>query len=722
MAIQIYETNEKVKHIASCARDFGLLIGGVDDITYVPGFHTKPGLGMETESKGFAELAEDLNEGVFKILVMGKFKNGKSTLINSILGKPIMAARTTATTAVIAIVRYGEHDNVVRVYKSDCTVPEIITLDEFTEKFALTEEDQKLIEDSGGCDRFFDVSYVVMESCSDLFRNGIQLIDSPGLEEAISRTKTTNEFAPKANAVIFTLSGTSLFSEAERKYIKENFVGKQLRNVFFVINRIDQIHQGQLETNVMPVVRNVLCDVFFDKNGLFDEELYSKRVFFTNAYGALCVRTGNKYTVNIGNKAIPVDINIEDTGIPAFESALTEFLNSDDRLIATFQSTLTAMANTYLNAKLQVQSDLAARQMPLEQLEKKLAESQEILDDLRIQADSMSHLIKNSGNVIAQKIYNSLLAYVQTDIPREFAAEIDKNETKFGVSNMLKLAASAITTNLPGKDKKQTKEDQALLLKPITDKIEDYIRLKLEIWEKRAMVEVSPDINDLEKELGNKIHKFDIGMDKVISVFSQGNALQDETYVASPLQTVFALSHGDISLAIEGAASGGMAWSDYLKRTLLQMLINWGISALFGSAILIPALLVEAAGLIVSTNRLPKQLLKSIAPAAFERLRERICDEETNLVDNIESQFGTQSADLLSKANGLVDDAEKKQNSILTERTMSEELSQAEAKRQNAVIDALKSRFSDVYRILYNKAPDDNDIIKFAKRKVGISA
>ncbi len=51
---------------------------------------------------------------------------------------------------------------------------------------------------------------------------------------------------------------------------------------------------------VIPCVRNVLRDVFTDQCGVFDEELFNKRVFFTNAYGALCVRTGEPYIVLSG--------------------------------------------------------------------------------------------------------------------------------------------------------------------------------------------------------------------------------------------------------------------------------------------------------------------------------------------------------------------------------------------------------------------------------------
>lgn len=103
-------------------------------------------------------------------------------------------------------------------------------------------------------------------------------------------------------------------------------MGKGLRNVFFVVNRIDNLASPDaLEKNVKPAVRAHLEGVFTDENGRFDEELFNKRVFYTNAYGALCARTGEPYTVYVGRKAVSVPIEIEETSIFEFEQAFEEY-------------------------------------------------------------------------------------------------------------------------------------------------------------------------------------------------------------------------------------------------------------------------------------------------------------------------------------------------------------------------------------------------------------
>src|SRR5712692_5590173 len=53
------------------------------------------------------ELARKVGEGVFRVLVLGEFKRGKSTLINALLGVPILPANVTPTTALLTLIKYG---------------------------------------------------------------------------------------------------------------------------------------------------------------------------------------------------------------------------------------------------------------------------------------------------------------------------------------------------------------------------------------------------------------------------------------------------------------------------------------------------------------------------------------------------------------------------------------------------------------------------------------
>ena len=137
-----------------------------------------------------------------------------------------------------------------------------------------------------------------------------------------------SKYLCSADAVMFCLNATSLLGGNELTYIHNNFDGKHLRNVFFVINRINlinQINPGELETNVMPYVESKLKGVFTDHNGKFDRELYNKRVFYVDALSAFCAKTGKPLKVLIARREYELEPDYESSGIPSLKQEINEY-------------------------------------------------------------------------------------------------------------------------------------------------------------------------------------------------------------------------------------------------------------------------------------------------------------------------------------------------------------------------------------------------------------
>ena len=656
MAFINQETKNKLNSISKNMRNFAVL---VDE----PAKSGAVGMGMRTEAQIFRDNADDVQNGVFKVLVMGKFKNGKSTFINALVGKVMMAARATACTAVIATVEYGSDTDNVTVIYSDSSVSKKMTLQQFTDEFALSEEDQQYIEEGGRLDRFANVSHVEMQSRDEIFADGLRLIDSPGLEEATARTKATSEFVPKANAIIFTLSATSLFSAAEKEYIAENFAGKNMRNVFFVINRIDNLTEGQLEASVMPSVRNGLADVFTDKNGHFDGDLYNKRVFFTNAYGALCARTGEQYKIILGKKEVPVDIDIEDTGMLEFENSLREFLNSPDRINATFDSTLQNMANTYQIATKNVLADKATRSQSKQERERNAVLARKKLDDAVDEVERIRKTMRDTAGQIAKKIYLDLYSYVQKDVPREFAAiaQNESSQIKFGMGKMLSLAGAVI-----GKNDEKIKE----IYQPFMDSIEGYIKTKLADWKDRVPTLIDSDLRDLEAELNAQFSDFDMNLEEAANLFAYGNTKAPNTKGMSfktGLQNALALSNWDVSLAVENTASGGMSWMDFGKRAAAQLGIDLGITLIFGAPFLAVALPIEVVSMMIKSKKMSKDIIISVGDTAFAALTKRVGGMEADFEEKIIDGYVEKGEQAAATAIRLVNDQQQKMDKLLHE-------------------------------------------------------
>ena len=720
MAFISTETKKKIDTIVQDVREYAVLVDEPGSGVKIKDLPCEPGLGMHTEAQSFRTLSNDIEEGVFKTLVMGKFKNGKSTFINALVGKVMMAARATACTAVIATVEFGTNTDEVHVIYTDRD-PVTMSLKRFTDEFALSDADQQLVEDGGRLDRFANVSHVEMQSDDALFADGMRLIDSPGLEEDNSRTRTTSEFVPKANAIIFTMSATSLFSAKEKEYIAENFAGKGLRNVFFVINRIDNLTPGELERSVIPNVKAGLLEVFTDARGVFDEELYNKRVFFTNAYGALCSRTGEPYRVMAGKTPVEVPIKVEETGMVEFENALRDFLNSDERIHATFSSTLTGMANTYQSAERHAKANKAVRSQSKEQREKNAALAQEKLEDAQEKVEDIRKTVKNSGALVSQKVYNNLVSFVQTEIPREFRAYLENSSdlrADFGAGSFMNLAFATALAGLPIKSLKDSMTaKQQEILRPITNRISKYIKDQLDAWSKRIPTLIDSDMRDLSDALDEHSSAFDLDLEQAINLFAYGHvkAPEQASGFKAGLQSIAALSNWDISLAMEANAAGGLSWGTFMQRVGIQLGLDLAVTAVFGAPFIIVALAIEIASIMFRSKTVGKDQANSIGKNAFASLLEKVQEKEIDIKASIVNDITTKGETIAQTAVGLMQDAEENMRKLLAENAEDQAAADAENLRVDQNLEAMRQRIDSVYAALYGHKPTEDEFANLAK-------
>src|SRR5437588_11983051 len=91
--------------VSQALRDIAVLIGTprTDPGTLETGDVVVPGLGFDEDSSALATRARDLSHGLFTIIVLGEFKNGKSTLLNGMLGSKVLPAKAAPATAIITV-------------------------------------------------------------------------------------------------------------------------------------------------------------------------------------------------------------------------------------------------------------------------------------------------------------------------------------------------------------------------------------------------------------------------------------------------------------------------------------------------------------------------------------------------------------------------------------------------------------------------------------------
>src|SRR6202022_2368054 len=105
-----------------------------DPVRLPSGVVEAPGLGFVEDAAALRIRARDLSQGLFKIIVLGEFKNGKSTLLNGMLGSKTLPAKAAPATAIITILVYGDGEEVA-VHESGSAEPRQMSWESFVQEF-----------------------------------------------------------------------------------------------------------------------------------------------------------------------------------------------------------------------------------------------------------------------------------------------------------------------------------------------------------------------------------------------------------------------------------------------------------------------------------------------------------------------------------------------------------------------------------------------------------
>lgn len=191
--------------------------------------------------------------GLFRIVVMGEIKQGKSSFINALLGvKNLVPVNSDVATSTIFKIRYGREKRYRVFFTRQSGKPEQII-------------DEKELHDygteDGNPDNCRQVDFIEVCVPSPLLGSGIVIVDTPGLGGLFKKHKEiTYQYAQKADAVFFvTDSIGSPLGLQEIGFLKE--LRSITGNIYFVQTKADaadtQMRQARMKNNVDILMRQV---------------------------------------------------------------------------------------------------------------------------------------------------------------------------------------------------------------------------------------------------------------------------------------------------------------------------------------------------------------------------------------------------------------------------------------------------------------------------------
>ncbi|MEG5017984.1 MULTISPECIES: dynamin family protein [unclassified Microcoleus] len=230
------------------------------------------------------KISRKLQSQRFRVVVVGEFSKGKSTLLNALVGEKIQPVRATPCSGTVTILKYGSKRRVVCYYKNGDK--EEISPEEYQKKASISRKAASgSIADEKAPSEIAEIvfEHPELELCS----NGVEIIDTPGLNEQAERTVATQQVLKTADAVIFLTQANTVLTKTEQELLlylkKELNYGEEnegARNIFIAVSFFDWLESEEDRQDVKEMVETIV-------NGAKSIIAGENRIHFISAKSAL---------------------------------------------------------------------------------------------------------------------------------------------------------------------------------------------------------------------------------------------------------------------------------------------------------------------------------------------------------------------------------------------------------------------------------------------------
>ncbi|MFN3739482.1 MAG: dynamin family protein [Thermodesulfovibrionales bacterium] len=282
------------------------------------------------------DLREKIEKNTFNLVVVGQFKRGKTSLINALLGEDILPVAVVPLTSIVTIMTYGEALR-IKVYFNDGRVSEI-----------KPESLADYVTEKGNPKNIKDVKEVVITYPSPYLKEGVRLIDTPGVGSIYQHnTDVAYQYLPKSDAAMFLLSVDQPMSKAELDFL--NDVKEYSNKIFFLLNKADYLNEKDLWESIE-----------FSKGVLKGVMGADVRLFPVSARLALEAKKCNSQEL------------LQKSRLLEFSDALNRFLMEEKGKILLL-SVINNLLRILSQSRFEIELELKSLTVPLEELEKKLS-------------------------------------------------------------------------------------------------------------------------------------------------------------------------------------------------------------------------------------------------------------------------------------------------------------------------------------------------------------
>ena len=356
-------------------------------------------LTLHDHTENLDQLRKHLQERVFSVGIMGEFRRGKSTVINALLGQEVVPSDIVPCSATLNYVRWGS-ERYAEIHFRDGSVQRV-SVDQLSDYVTkITAESEKMAE---------RVDHAVVYYPCIFCQNGVQVVDTPGLNDDDRMTAISEKVIPTLDAIIMVIVPDSPFGQSEAEFVRNKVMSSDLGRIMFIINKIDQVDEedrNRLLDNIKERIQTSVLEkmaAVYGKDSPEYENAKSKlgqiRLFPISARNALRSKTRAD-----GQK-------LRDSGYPEFEAMLSKLLTSDRGLLELIRP-INTIQSTAKEALRTIDMRLTAMQMEAADYEKVQQESMDRIKENRKKKKEEIKLLKSKGKTLyADLLQNLGVAY-----------------------------------------------------------------------------------------------------------------------------------------------------------------------------------------------------------------------------------------------------------------------------------------------------------------------
>jgi len=565
-------------------------------------------LNMTQQTQTLEFLEERIKNDNFKVLVVGEFKRGKSTLINALLKQEVLPAYSTPCTAIINEVKWSNKRKAVLHFKPSKSgshrPPQEIDVNELEEYVVIQDPESKEQE-------IQETPYEKAELFWDLelCRDGVEIIDSPGLNEHEVRQKTTLEYVYKTDAVLFVLSCAQLGPSTSERQTIELLKNCGHEDIIFVCNRFLEIRSDKEKERVKKHGIKVFSSL---------TNLGEKGIFFMDAADALDGYVHNKPEL------------VKNSGIEALEQFLAIFLTDEKGKIKIIRSEK-VFRKLIEEAKIIIPEREEMLKTDLAELEKRYFDSQKSLQSLENDLNSIVKRIsgfrEDTKDLVRQKVREFL---------DKIANKIESWVKTYEIKEGIKLLSGDIF-KLENATKRVVTE--------VTTYLSRQVENEFSVWQNQVLQPfLANRLEELMSELDNRAGKFFSELSQIrLQLTSGSNSsninIQLEEAKVSPINRILSGIAGLVLMDFASSAMGGLfGYKEMLKSIIPQIATIAVTTAIAGFQpwVLIPAILgTGSIQALLKVNSINDKIKQGIGKEYINQIR------ASKQPDDIAGEVGT---------------------------------------------------------------------------------